>query len=51
MLFLSPLLGLPRALLNGALALALFLFTRPGGWLAACALILIAVKVFFPAEP
>lgn len=50
MFLLTPLLALPRMAINLLIALALFIFTRPGGWLAACVLILIAVKVFFPRE-
>lgn len=49
MLF-APILALPRMALNLLIALAIFLFTRPGGWAAACALILIGIKVFFPHE-
>lgn len=52
MIFPPPLLSLPRMAINLLTALALFIFTRPGGWFAACVLILIGIKVFFPVfEP
>lgn len=48
MLFLTPFLALPRLVMNLALIGMVFLFTRPGGWAVAVALILLAMKVWYP---
>lgn len=48
MFFLTPLLALPRLVMNLALMGLVFLFTRPGGWAVAVVLILLAMKIWYP---